>query len=107
MPTVDLATLGFEIDSSPVEAGARRINTALDAIERKADELLKTFERLGQGLGSRLGAGATGALSKVEQDFLRHQQKLEQIATRGAEQRQAAEARAAAQLQNIQARQQA
>ena len=82
MPVVDLATLAFEIDGGRAEQGARRVNAALDAIERKVAAALQAVARFGQGLGSVGGSGVGGALSKVEQAAIRHQQKLEQIAAR-------------------------
>jgi len=61
MPTVDLATLAFEIDASRADAGARKVNSALDSIEKKADAVTQRINEF----NGRLGASVqTSALEK-------------------------------------------
>jgi tape measure domain-containing protein len=54
---IDVAEFGFAFDSRLAEAGAQRVNSALNAIEAKADKVIATVKKIGDTLSniSKLG----------------------------------------------------
>jgi len=59
--------IGFGIDSTPAEQGAKRTNSALDSVSKKADETAKTAQRLGKEMGEAFKLQSlTGAFQQVQ-----------------------------------------
>lgn len=99
---MDVAGVIYEIDPSRAEQGAKRASSALDALERRTDIFVQKVKTLQRVLASTLsfsdlrgvsGSSTAVALSKIEADFIRHNQRIVETASKSASKIQEIEAR--------------